>query len=324
MRIAPVGLVADDPFRTGCDFAAITHGHPTGWLAAGGMAVVIARLLGGADLEVALDAAEARLRAEPEADETLEALGAARRRAAADLQVGSANPKAVESLGQGWIAEEAFAISVYCALVALDFENGVLLAVNQGGDSDSTGVDNREPPRHPPWCWRDSGPVARGARGTPHQVAADGAGRFERVEGPLMSSRMLWNRVTSGHRVGRTPMATSEEWYLRWRVCDDGMVELDGHLDQRTGEVVQRALAAACAELDRRHGPVPGGWNAATPEAARRRADGFALIIDRAMEVGFDSEFVAQFLAERDARRREEARDDAGRPSKRCDKRVDA
>ena len=115
-------------------------------------------------------------------------------------------------------------------------------------------------------------------------------------------------------------MATSEEWYLRWRVCDDGMVELDGHLDQRRGEVVQRALEAACAELDRRHGPVPGGWNAATPEAARRRADGFALVIDRAMEVGFDCEFVAQFLAERDAPRREEAGDDAGRPSKRCDK----
>lgn len=109
-------------------------------------------------------------------------------------------------------------------------------------------------------------------------------------------------------------MGRSEESYLRWRVCGDGMVELDGHLDRRTGEVVQRALDAACAELDRRHGPVPGGWNAATPEAARRRADGFALMIDRAMEVGFDAEFVAQFLAERDARHGEEAPDDPEDP----------
>lgn len=100
-------------------------------------------------------------------------------------------------------------------------------------------------------------------------------------------------------------MRTSEERYLRWRVRDDGMVEVDGHVDRRTGEIIQRALDAACAELDRRHGPVPGGWNAATPEAARRRADGFALVIKRAMEAGFDSEFVAQVLAERDARRRD-------------------
>lgn len=76
----------------------------------------------------------------PDADETLEALGAARRRAAGDLEASSANPEAVESLGQGWIAEEALAISVYCALVATDFETGVLLAVNHGGDSDSTGA----------------------------------------------------------------------------------------------------------------------------------------------------------------------------------------
>jgi len=45
----------------------------------------------------------------------------------------------VEALGEGWIAEEALAIGLFCALVARDFEHGVLLAVNHGGDSDSTG-----------------------------------------------------------------------------------------------------------------------------------------------------------------------------------------
>ncbi len=43
-------------------------------------------------------------------------------------------------LGEGWIAEEALAIAVYCALVATDFKHGVLLAVNHSGDSDSTGA----------------------------------------------------------------------------------------------------------------------------------------------------------------------------------------
>ncbi|MGI8546622.1 MAG: ADP-ribosylglycohydrolase family protein [Gemmatimonadaceae bacterium] len=47
----------------------------------------------------------------------------------------------VEQLGQGWVAEEALAIAVYCALVAgEDFEAGVRLAVNHSGDSDSTGA----------------------------------------------------------------------------------------------------------------------------------------------------------------------------------------
>ena len=49
------------------------------------------------------------------------------------------HPSAIRQLGQGWVAEEALAISVYCALVADDFKHGVMLAVNHDGDSDSTG-----------------------------------------------------------------------------------------------------------------------------------------------------------------------------------------
>lgn len=48
MRIAPVGLVAADPWQPGYDFAAITHGHPTAKVAAAAMAVIVARLLDGA------------------------------------------------------------------------------------------------------------------------------------------------------------------------------------------------------------------------------------------------------------------------------------
>ena len=47
--------------------------------------------------------------------------------------------RAIVKLGEGWVAEEALAISVYCALVAEDFRHGVILAVNHDGDSDSTG-----------------------------------------------------------------------------------------------------------------------------------------------------------------------------------------
>ena len=43
------------------------------------------------------------------------------------------------NLGEGWVAEEALAIAVYCALKAKNLELGVLMAVNITGDSDSTG-----------------------------------------------------------------------------------------------------------------------------------------------------------------------------------------
>jgi ADP-ribosylglycohydrolase len=49
------------------------------------------------------------------------------------------SPDAVRKLGEGWIAEEALAISLFCAMCARDLESGVVMAVNHDGDSDSTG-----------------------------------------------------------------------------------------------------------------------------------------------------------------------------------------
>ena len=48
----------------------------------------------------------------------------------------------VESLGGGWVAEEALAIGVYCALVHPgedEMRDALSLAVSHSGDSDSTG-----------------------------------------------------------------------------------------------------------------------------------------------------------------------------------------
>lgn len=76
------------------------------------------------------------MRAEPDGGEVSEALAAAVA-AAADTP---ASTEAMCRLGEGWVAEEALAIAVYCALTAPGFRAGVLLAVNHGGDSDSTGA----------------------------------------------------------------------------------------------------------------------------------------------------------------------------------------
>ena len=64
------------------------------------------------------------------------ALEHARKLAAA----GEPRAEYVARLGEGWNAEEAVAIAVYCALAAADFDAGVRLAVNHDGDSDSTGA----------------------------------------------------------------------------------------------------------------------------------------------------------------------------------------
>ena len=48
---------------------------------------------------------------------------------------------AIRELGEGWVAEEALAIAVFCSLrYSNDFEKGIIAAVNHDGDSDSTGA----------------------------------------------------------------------------------------------------------------------------------------------------------------------------------------
>lgn len=136
MRVSPVGLaLRDSAFTAGCEVAAVTHGHPTGQLGAGYLAEVVANVLAGMDLDDAAREAEARLATERGHEETTAAVEKALELA----EEGTPSPARVEALGGGWVAEEALAIGLYCALVARDFAHGVLLAVNHGGDSDSTG-----------------------------------------------------------------------------------------------------------------------------------------------------------------------------------------
>ncbi|MCQ2540636.1 MAG: ADP-ribosylglycohydrolase family protein, partial [Acetatifactor sp.] len=45
----------------------------------------------------------------------------------------------IHKLGEGWVAEEAMAIAIYCALkYENDFSKGIIVAANHNGDSDST------------------------------------------------------------------------------------------------------------------------------------------------------------------------------------------
>ncbi len=135
MRTAPVGLTtAIDPFRLGAEAGALTHGHPSGYLPAGFLASAVAELFAGATLDGALDTATEQLRGYSGHAETLAAVARAREVASA----GRPSVATIESLGGAWVGEEALAIAVLCALVADGPLDGVTLAANHSGDTDST------------------------------------------------------------------------------------------------------------------------------------------------------------------------------------------
>ena len=136
MRVAPVGFVPGAPFRVACELAALTHGHPTGWLAAGYLAQLVHEVADGASLDEGAVRALDVLRRHPGHEETARAV----EKALWFSRAPRGSAAEVESIGKGWVAEEALAIGLYAALAAESFEHGVLLAVNHSGDSDSTGA----------------------------------------------------------------------------------------------------------------------------------------------------------------------------------------
>ena len=137
MRIAPCALVKEwDAYALGCNVAATTHGHHSGYLAAGALAVIIRAVLEGHSVSQGVSAALVRLVPEPGGAECIDAL-----RAATSLWKEHGRDGDVERLGQGWVADEALAIGVYAAMVGeTDLGRGLTVAVNHSGDSDSTGA----------------------------------------------------------------------------------------------------------------------------------------------------------------------------------------
>src|SRR5258708_6586448 len=149
MRMAPVGMyfaashvrdhnsdrLRSNIFATGSELAALTHGHPSGCLSAGVLAVIVSLVLVGKSLPDAIHAAKEELRKHPSHKEVLSAIAQSQSLAASRPR----ERRALRELGIGFVAEEALAMGLYCSLGAKDFEDGIILAVNHSGDSDSTG-----------------------------------------------------------------------------------------------------------------------------------------------------------------------------------------
>ena len=77
MRVAPVGAVAGDWFELGARAAALTHGHPSGYLSAGVLAHLVGELVRGASLVDAVEHARAVLVTWSEHEETSAAIDGA-------------------------------------------------------------------------------------------------------------------------------------------------------------------------------------------------------------------------------------------------------
>ena len=138
MRTVPAGLAypPGKAFENGMRFAAITHGHPSGYLSAGFLADTIARLMKRKSIEEAIEQSSKLLIGYDGHEETLEKINLALELVENQHTV----EFSVNTIGQGRVGEEALAIAVYCALTFPDsWEEGVLAAVNHSGDSDSTG-----------------------------------------------------------------------------------------------------------------------------------------------------------------------------------------
>lgn len=141
MRVAPVGLIKsfkpEDAFQYGAELAAITHTHPSGYLSAGALAAIIAYIRDGYSLMSSVTHALGILEKWENHEETSRAV----KNAIQHYHNSRPTFENVEKLGGGWVGEEALAIAIYCALHYQDsFEKGVILSVNHGGDTDSTGA----------------------------------------------------------------------------------------------------------------------------------------------------------------------------------------
>ena len=148
MRVAPVavhgfamGWGVDKVIRLAAEAAAITHGHPMGWLSAAGLAGIIYYILAGDTPDMAAGrCAEALACIYPDCGFTQrfceDMLGAV-----ALAQGDGSDEENINKLGEGWVGEEALYIALYCAVRHMDdFDRCMTVSVNHRGDSDSTGA----------------------------------------------------------------------------------------------------------------------------------------------------------------------------------------
>lgn len=151
MRVAPIGLyfIGNTGMESlaidllGADVAALTHGHEMGYIPAA-MLVHIVRLVSGRDgitLKQAILDGKTAVKMLFLGAEHLTGFLKLIDTAIALSESDTEDLTAIHTLGPGWCGDEALAVAIYCALKYQDdFDRAIRVAVNHGGDSDSTGA----------------------------------------------------------------------------------------------------------------------------------------------------------------------------------------
>ena len=162
MRVAPMGLL-DASFQimngrglyttkrlaeAGAKIARTTHLHPLGYLPGALMTLLLSRIVPltpeevkSSIFQIVQDGLDIMM--EMEGDEHFgekEYLRKLTRNAVELAKSDIQDTDAIRRLGEGWTGEEAWAISLYCAIRHINnMQDAIIAAVNHDGDSDSTG-----------------------------------------------------------------------------------------------------------------------------------------------------------------------------------------
>lgn len=172
MRIAPIALAFDrcpsenaqeifnyqsNIIHLACEAARLTHLHPLGFLPAGLMAFLLYKILHSPDaitprwikstifeglwyLDNTVDSVRGVTYKQLYHKE-LDELNIMTLRTVKLAEEADNDMDAIKKLGQGWTADEAWYIALYCCIRHLDsVHDAIIAAVNHDGDSDSTGA----------------------------------------------------------------------------------------------------------------------------------------------------------------------------------------
>ena len=149
MRVAPVGLFLRDIEQVNilaAEAAALTHGHPLGWLSAAAFAHIVNRLLygecafGDTFEDIVAESIDTLQMLWPDVQE-VEELAEGMQTACVLAKNDAPDRQNIALLGEGWVGEETLYIAVYCtARYKTDLTAALIAAVNHNGDSDSTGA----------------------------------------------------------------------------------------------------------------------------------------------------------------------------------------
>jgi ADP-ribosylglycohydrolase len=161
MRIAPMALLnagyasrngdgysIEELAEAGGEIAEVTHKHPLGFLPASLLTVLLYKIIPMSPKQVheeidsivadTVNILDRIYKGMYDADKQYlkELTNKAVQLAHSDIS----NADAIRQLGEGWVAEETWAIALYCAIRHIDsVEDAIIASVNHDGDSDSTG-----------------------------------------------------------------------------------------------------------------------------------------------------------------------------------------